>query len=182
MIMDNHVRQEYLNKHLPYRINSLLSPDLIEHRRNTSSSSDLKNKCFSDSLILEPSFEISIIFGRSLLQFLEIGYSNSTNSLIDYKPKPDDYTIRSLYPNLNVKPINDTIVSTNYQNLCVVSKIANKSVAHLTSKESNPGEHELLKPGRMAIYKLMLKYIPHINKVSSTDKIGIWWFEQVENL
>lgn len=179
--MDTDTKLEYLNRHLPYRINSLLSPDLIEHRRNMSISNELKIKCFSDSLILEPSFEISIIFGRSLLQFLEIGYDYHNNKLIEYKRKPDDFTIKSLYPNSSVNPINDEIVSQYKSNLCAIIKMANKSVAHLTSKESSPGEHALLKDARMAIYRLILKYVPDINKKSEKDKIGIWWYEQVEN-
>lgn len=95
--------------------------------------------------------------------------------------KPDDFTIKSIYPNSIVNPIDDEIVSQYKFNLCALIKITNKSVAHLTSKESNPGEHALLKDALMAIYRLILKYVPDINKKSEKGKIGIWWYEQVEN-
>ncbi|MCA6468896.1 MAG: hypothetical protein IM591_00715 [Chitinophagaceae bacterium] len=178
--MDEAIRQEYLNKHLPYRINSMLSPDLIEHRRNNCISEELKNRCFSDSLILEPTFEISIIFGRSLLNFLEIGNDKQNNKLIKYNSQHDDITIKSLYPNISSNPIDDEIVTQFYSNFCTIIKIANKSVAHLSSKESSPGEHALLRDARIGIYRLILKYVPDINKNSAYNKTGIWWYEQVE--
>jgi hypothetical protein len=179
--MDESIKKEYLNKHLPYRINSMLSPDLIENRRNNCISEELKIRCFSDSLILEPTFEISIIFGRSLLNFLGIGNDKQNNKLIKYASQPDDVTLKSLYPNISFHPIDDEIVSKFNSNLCTIIKIANKSVAHLTCNESSPSEHTLLKDARLAIYRLMLKYVPEINKKSADGKIGIWWYEQVEN-
>lgn len=84
MKLDNSLRQEYLDKHLPYRINSMLSPDLITHRRNQGISAEMRVKCYEDSLVLEPSFEISIIFGRSLLNFLGITLDFRTNDLRHY--------------------------------------------------------------------------------------------------
>src|ERR1700733_6670709 len=124
----------YVNKHLPYRINSLLAPDLITHRRNTNISSELKEKCYQDSLVLEPAFEISIIFGRSLLHFLGITYDSKTKDLKrPAKYYEDDVSINNLFPGRSFCPIDDEIVVKNKKALCLIIKIANKSVAHLTT-------------------------------------------------
>lgn len=179
--MDKNTRQDYLNRHLPYRINSMLSPDLIEHRRNNCTSKELKIRCFSDSLILEPTFEISIVFGRSLLNFLGIGNNKQNDKLVKYAGQHDDITLKSLYPNMSFNPIDDEMVTQFNSNFCTIIKIANKSVAHLSSNESSPCEQALLKDARMAIYRLMLKYVPDINKESGEGKVGIWWYEQVES-
>lgn len=166
-------KSDYLNKHLPYRLNSLLAPDLITHRRNTNISNDLKVKCYQDSLVLEPAFEISIVFGRALLHFLGIAYDQKTKDLKIFVPKPDDFTIKTLFPDRAFCSLGDEIVVKNKTELCTIIKIANKSVAHLTTIVSNDEEHRQLENARIAIYRLVLKYIPEINK----DKI--WWHTQV---
>ena len=166
---------DYLNKHLPYRINSLLSPDLITHRRNTNISEELKVKCYQDSLVLEPSFEISIIFGRALLHFLGIDYDRTKNDLKVFKPKSDDFTIKSLFFDRHFCPLNEELIIQNKNSLCLIIKIANKSVAHLTTVVSNDEEHIQLGKARMTIYRLVLKYVPEINKD------GIWWYTQVRH-
>lgn len=174
MKLDNNLRQEYLDKHLPYRINSMLSPDLITHRRKQGISAEMRVKCYEDSLVLEPSFEISIIFGRSLLNFLGITLDFRTNDLRHYRSKEDDLTIRDIYPNGNHNTLQDQIVLDNKDKLCTIMKLANKSVAHLTSSMSNEEEHSQLASARLTIYRLMLKYVPEINKSA------IWWHQQVE--
>ena len=167
---------DYLDKHLPYRINSLLAPDLIAHRRNSNISNDLRIKCYQDSLVLEPAFEISIVFGRALLQFLGIDYDTNKKDLKKFEPRKSgtDITIQILFPDRNFCSLNDDIVNENRTELCTIIKIANKSVAHLTSVGSNSEEHDQLNKARMAIYKLMLKYVPEIRKEN------IWWYSQVE--
>jgi hypothetical protein len=164
---------DYLNKHLPYRLNSLLAPDLITHRRGTNISGELKEKCYKDSLVLEPAFEISIIFGRSILHFLGITFDQKTNSLKTVaKYHDDDVSICTLFPDKSLCPLDDAIVTQNKEALCLIIKIANKSVAHLTTDVSNEEEHKLLENARKAIYQLVLKYIPEINTKA------IWWYNQ----
>jgi hypothetical protein len=165
----------YLNEHLPYIMNSLLAHDLMLHRKNTESAYDeLKESCYGDSLVLNPAFEISIVFGRALLQFLGLGYEYKANRLIVFNKKADDYTIKDLFPNRSYCPLSDEIVIANGKELCTIMKIANKSVAHITTILSNGDEHELVKKARMSIYELMLKYVPEINKEK------LWWYSQVE--
>lgn len=179
--MTTQEQSDYLNKHLPYRINSLLATDMITHRRNTNISNEIKEKCYQDSLVLEPVFEISIIFGRALLHFLGIDFDRSISNLKVFQPKPNDVTIQSLFPGRPFCPLNDELVMSTKESLCLIIKIANKSVAHLTTVLSSKEEHQQLAIARQTIYKLLLKYVPEINKVSGQDKVGIWWFEQVEN-
>lgn len=172
--LDNKLRQEYLDKHLPYRINSMLAPDLINHRRGTAISREMRKGCYEDSLVLEPSFEISIVFGRSLLQFLGIGLDPKSENLCRYSARTTDVTIKSIYPDKDFVSLDDDLIRPGQTNLCTIIKVANKSVAHLTSTQSNDGEHGQLETARMTIYKLMLKHLPDINKH------GIWWYDQVE--
>lgn len=181
MNITNELRQEYLEKHLPYRLNSMLSPDLMTHRRGTQISAELKSKCYSDSLVLEPAFEISIIFGRALLNFLGITLDLKTNELKRLSPRTDDLTVIDIYPEGNFCPLDDPIVVDNKESLSIIIRIANKSVAHLTSTLSNPNELAMLERARFSIYQLILKYVPDINKHSAPKKTGIWWYEQVEN-
>lgn len=173
MQIDEKLRKAYLESHLPYRINSLLSPDLITHRREKATSKEQVER-YSDSLILEPSFEISIVFGRSLLAFLGITI-DSGNNLTHITPRKDDFTIKDIYPDANFCPLNDNLVIKNKQSLTTIIRVANKSVAHLTTSFANSAEQESLASARIAIYKLMLKYVPDINKQ------GIWWYTQVES-
>jgi hypothetical protein len=168
------MQSDYLDKHLPYRINSLLAPDLITHRRNTNISEEIKMKCYQDSLVLEPAFEISIIFGRSLLHFLGITYNPKTQDLRSSTNYcEDDVLINNLFPGRSLCSLDDPIVQQNKEALCLIIKIANKSVAHLTTIVSNAEEHELLRDARKAIYHMILKYIPEINTNA------IWWHTQV---
>jgi len=165
----------YLDKHLPHRLNSLLAIDLITYRRSTSISEEMKVKCYQDSLILEPAFEISIVFGRALLNFLGIGYHFQKNILKELKNiRPDDITIQKLYPDRPFCSLKDEIIIQNNTELCTLMKIADKSVAHLTTIDSNENEHEQLAKARKAIYELVLKHIPEIKKER------IWWHEQVK--
>ena len=120
--MTEELKKEYIEKHLPYRINSLLSPDLITHRRLNAGEDKFKLAFYSDSLTLEPSFEISIIFGRALLHFLGIGYDFNRNILITHQPKKDDFTIKSLYPERGFCPLDDNIVKENERGLITIIK------------------------------------------------------------
>ena len=154
----------------------MLSTDLITHRREGNLSHELKHKCYQDSLILEPAFEISIIFGRSLLNFLGISYDPKTNDLIVHQPRENDLTMKDIYPNKTLCPLTDQLLVDNKKSLCTIIKLANKSVAHLTTLMSSEEEHGLLKDARFTIYRLMLKYVPDVNKA------GIWWYQQVEHV
>jgi len=173
--LDDKLRQEYLDKHLPYRINSMLSPDLITHRRGTAISNEMRESCYKDSVVLEPAFEISIVFGRALLQFLGVGLDAKSGGLCNHSARPNDLTIKSIYPDKDFVSLDDELIIPNRNSLSTIIKVANKSVAHLTSIQSNEGEHGQLETARMTIYRLMLKYVPDINKE------GIWWYTQVES-
>src|SRR5690349_14031437 len=65
---------DYLQKHLPYRLNGLRAYDLYISRRTTNNYRDeeQRRKCYWESEFLEPALEISVVFGRSLLDFLGI--------------------------------------------------------------------------------------------------------------
>ncbi len=175
LMMENELFEEYLNKHLPYRINGLLAHDLILYRKKLANYNSIKDTCYGDSLILEPAFEISPIFGRSLLNFLGLGI-DSANKKIDRKePWGTDISIKSLFPDREFCPIDDPIILEYNVNLVTIIKLADKSVAHMTSVKTEEREHEKLPEGCKAIYDLLLKYVPEINKQE------IWWYMQVES-
>ncbi len=174
IVSDTILKDEYLNKHLPYRINSMLAHDLIMHRKTTAHFHSIKDNCYGDSTVVEPIFEISIIFGRSLLNFLGLTFNQKNSKIETIQPKNDDLTIQSLFPNKDFCSPDDPIVKENHDELCTIIKLANKSVAHLTSEisETKSSDHDKLPKARLAIYNLMLKYVPEMNK----DKI--WWTTQ----
>lgn len=136
----------------------------------------MRDNCYGDSTVVEPIFEISIIFGRSLLNFLGVHKENSNDRIIQFSAKKDDLTIKSLFPDRDYCPLNEQLVVDNHDSLCKIIKLANKSVAHLTSvvTETLPEEPDIIPQARIVIYKLMLKYVPEINKQN------IWWYTQLE--
>lgn len=174
-ITDPKEKAEYLDKHLTYRINSMLAYDLIIHRKTTPEYAAVKDSCYGDSPILEPIFEISIIFGRTLLNFLGLSFDKTNNKIVAFNPKADDLTIKSLFPDRKFCAINHQIVLENHDALCTLIKLANKSVAHLTASviEITANDQEKLPKARKAIYKLMLEHVPEMNKEK------IWWTTQI---
>lgn len=170
---------EYLKKHLPYRINNMLAHDLMLHRKKLDEFGKIKHSCYSDSLVVEPLFEISIIFGRSLLHFLGLGLNRKKDQIIERRPNPNfpnDLTLKSLFPEKNLCSKNDPLVQKNYKELFLLLFWADKSVAHLTSNisEAESEEQDLMPIARKSIYQLCLKYLPEL------DKEKIWWYTQVE--
>jgi len=157
---------EYLNKHLPYRLNSLMAWDIMMYRQKNNVYKQYVNlpiSPFQDSLVIEPAFEISLVFGRALLQFIGISYEDrKLKELI--KPKKDDITLKSLFLNRPFCPLTDVDLKENESDIATLFRVANKSVAHLTSTVSNNREHEQLSYARKAIYNLVLKYVPEIPK------------------
>lgn len=156
-----------------------MAHDLMLYRQGLPQYANLKTDCYQDSLVVDPAFEISLIFGRSLLNFLGLGL-DLTNWNITAKPpqqrpnsQTQDYTIRDLFPERPFcSPDNPIIVSNSHQ-LCTLYKLADKSVAHLTSAIVNSEDHNELPSARKAIYDLVLESIPEINKQK------IWWHTQV---
>lgn len=61
LTITDQIKAEYLDKHLPYRINSMLAHDLIMHRKKQQHFAPLKDNCYGDSTVVEPIFEVSLI-------------------------------------------------------------------------------------------------------------------------
>jgi hypothetical protein len=128
---------------------------------------------------VEPIFEISIIFARTLLNFIGLTYTRD-NGISRFNAKSDDLTIKSLFPERDYCPLDEKIVTDNYDALCTIIKLANKSVAHMTSgvTQTTSNDHDVLPQARKAVYELMIKYVPEMNKEK------IWWTSQrpIENI
>ena len=125
---------KYLNKELPYRLNSLMAWDLYFSRRSakTYEEESENKKCYWESEFLQPAFEISIVFARSLIHFLGLG--SKGNKLINfYSNKEDDVQIWHIIPGKQAYPLSK-LNTIEKQNLCNILKIANKSSAHLTQE------------------------------------------------
>ena len=158
---------EYLNKHLPYRLNSLMAWDIMMYRLKNNVDKQYINlpiSPYQDSLVIEPAFEISLVFGRALMQFIGISYEKKDEKLKELviNPKQDDITLKSLFPNRPFCPLADNDLKENASDIAILFRVANKSVAHLTGTVSNNVEHERLPYARIAIYDLVLKYVPEI--------------------
>jgi hypothetical protein len=80
MTLSDQEKLDYLKEHIPYRLNSLRAWDLCIAKRRSNSLEDEseRGKCNWESHYLDPAFEISIIFGRSLLQFLGLTCRNNS--------------------------------------------------------------------------------------------------------
>lgn len=172
--------KDYIENHLPYRLNCMMARDIMAFRR-TKKDSDVLYKGigyhpYDDSIVIEPAFEISLVFGRALLQFLGINYDSKTAELKDFNSiKADDITLKSLFPNRDYCKLSDDIIQINKHSICTLMKLANKSVAHLTKNQANNKELQLLTPARIAIYHLILKYVPEI------DINKLWYNNEVVN-
>ncbi len=180
--------KEYLNEHLPYRLNILRAWDLYLCKRKAANylEEEAKYKCYWESEFLDPSYEASIIIGRSLLNFL--GIKRNGNRLTNFQyneiqgSEKETVFIWHVIPGKLAYPI-DFINENDQKHLFNLIKIANKSVAHLTTKTSTLEELDSLVPAKKIIYDIMINFVDGINKVSDLEnkKIGIWWFEQFDN-
>lgn len=165
---------EYLSEHLPYRLNCLRAWDIYLSRRTTRSY-DLESdtlKCYWKSEILAPAFEISILFGRSLLNFL--GIRLKENRLKNFTPsdlsKNEEDSVYIWDINVNKDPyLINNLLDYEQTHLVHLLSIANKSVAHLTSKNAGTVQLASLIPARQIIYRIMVNYVDGlaINK--------LWW-------
>ncbi|MDB5008941.1 MAG: hypothetical protein JWP45_3334 [Mucilaginibacter sp.] len=157
-----------------------MAHDIILYRQKnkTDEWGRLARSPYEDSLFLEPAFEISLVFGRSLMEFLGIKYDHKNQQLKELDPinlGSDDITLKSLFPQRSYCTLQDRDLIKHKADIAILFKIANKSVAHLTSKLSNEQEHACLPKARKAIYDLLLKYVPEISK----DKL--WYHAQIES-
>ncbi len=156
---------EYVNIHLPYRLNSLMAHDIILYRQKnkTDEWSRLTKSPYQDSIFLEPVFEASLVFGRGLMQFLGINFDKNSQP-ITFNPKTDDVTLKYLFSSRSYCGLSDSLLIQHSADIAILFKVANKSVAHLTSSPSNDQEHNHIPNARKAIYDLVLKYLPELPK------------------
>ena len=163
---------ELLGKDLPYIINSMLAYDLMMHRKRNGIKPELKDTCYGDSPVVEPAFELGPIFGRSLLNFLGLSADKSYSKIILKAFRDTDIRITCLGPGYNLCDVNHAIVQKDISSLLVMMKLADKSIAHMTTIKSQESEHAHLYPAKLATYQLMLEHVHGINKSK------IWWTEQ----
>ena len=160
---------EYLNEHLPYRLNSLRAWDLYISRREaqTYEEEDKSKKCYWEKEFLEPAFEISIVFGRSLLNFLGIKRDGDMLKTFESHEithmEKDSVFIWHINPGKKAYPLKN-INSDDQKHLYNLIKVANKSAAHLTIKTSSKKELESLEAARRIIYRLIFDYVDGLNK------------------
>jgi len=171
---------QYLNKYLPYRLNSLMAWDIMMFRQKSNADNryiNLPISPYQDSLVIEPAFEISLVFGRALMQFLGISYEQKDGILkvLINKSKQDDITLQSLFPDRLFCTLDDNDLKESESDIAILFRIANKSVAHLTSMVSSSEELERLPYARKAIYNLILKYVPEISKEK------LWYNNEINN-
>ena len=167
--------KEYLESHIPYRLNSLRAWDLYVSRRKakTYDEEDKSLKCYWEGELLQPSLEISLVFGRSLLNFLGIKRSGSSMKNFESHEISDEdkdtVFIWHVNPGKKAYPLQN-LKKSDIVHLVNLVKVANKSAAHLTIKTSTTEELDSLMPARQIIYRLMLEY------VDGLDKKTLWWY------
>lgn len=165
-------------KDITYRVNSMLAWDLMVYTKHKYAGFNKSNgltSAYDNSLVLDPAFEISIVFGRQLLDFLRINYDSRKNALEDKialnkkQTRSDDIFIDFLYPNMTSFPLGHPLTKKNDLQLLHLLKVANKAAAHLTTTCTTEPEFENLRIARQTIYELILHYVPDLNKDL------IWW-------
>ncbi|NQU86511.1 MAG: hypothetical protein HQ541_12190 [Mariniphaga sp.] len=165
-------QNEYLDKHIPYRLNSLRAWDLYKLRRKAIEydKEEDQRKCNWQSEYLDPAFEISIVFARALIQFL--GLTCRGNQLEYFVSKMnEDVQVWDVIPGKPPYPISN-LKNHEKQHLCNLIKMANKATAHMTTKYSTDEEFESLEPGRELIFNMVLEYVDNINTTN------LWWLNE----
>jgi len=154
--LESNLREDFINIHLPYRLEILMSHDILEKT--------LPDNHTNRDLILKASFEDSIVFGRLLLNFLGIGIKRNNDREINRKMKTevDDFNIENL--GLTFVNLDNKLIKENYQAICILLKYANKTVAHCTSNFPSNGEQEQFKIAKKAIYELVINHITEIDR------------------
>lgn len=172
MRVKDEARQEYLVEHIPYRLNSLRAWDLLQHRKLRESTHDKLRESYGDSPVVEPAFEIAIVFGRSLLNFLGLTLRNNK---LDYyvSERKDDVQIWDVIPGKQPYPL-DRLTVDDQEHLCNLIRVANKASAHLTTRTSTTSELNSLIPAKRIIYRITLEYVDNL------DKSKVWWYNEVE--
>ena len=171
MTLTSQQKLEYLKKHIPYRLNSLMAWDIYISRRtaNNYEAESENKKCYWQSEFLQPAFEISIVFARGLIQFLGLGLKE--NQLINFhSTKDDDVQIWDVIPGKKEYSLS-TLNEIEQKYLCNTLKVANKSSAHLTSDFSTKEEFTSLIPARLLVFKMVTEYVDKL------DKTSLWWRE-----
>lgn len=165
-------------KDITYRVNSMLAWDLMVYTEQKYADFNKRRgltSVYSNSLVLEPAFEISIVFGRQLLDFLRINYDSKLSKLEDKielgkkQVRADDVYINFFQPNITSFPLDHPLTKENEIHLSHLLKVANKAAAHLTSAGTTQIEFESLTIAKQTIYELILHYVPALNKDL------IWW-------
>lgn len=146
-----------------YRLNCMMDYDLyvfIQKKNNNP------NSVYATGQLLEPAFEISIVFGRQLLQFLKITKPKKKDELeLFCGNDDDDVMIDQYYPSMTDFPINDPLALANKIHLVRLFTVANKATAHFTNKETKKEQFESLEKARKVIYELMMKYLPDLKNL-----------------
>lgn len=153
------LQQEYLDKELPYKLNVLMSHYIIvERQKMTAPCADV----YKDAIVLIGAFEASILFGRVLLQFLGISMAAKNRAFIRFNKKGNDLILTDIFPNKQLCDLNDPILFSKGDSIKTLIDFSNKKVAHTTNSDLSSDGHAFLPDAQMAIFDLVLKYIPEI--------------------
>lgn len=157
--LDNREKQKCLED-AKYRLNCLMAYDLylfIQDKYKNNGS------VYSTGHILEPAIEVSLAFGRQLLEFLQIKKDQNSDKLYCSKTKDDNVTISLYNPNLKTLPFDDHLTTANEIHLVRLIFLAHKSVAHFSRHIPTKDEQDSLKQARKTIFDLMIKYMPELS-------------------
>ena len=166
-------------KDIKYRLNSMMAYDIYNYIFEKRKDNTGQTSIYQESHIIEPAFEISIIFGRQLLDFLQIGHNKATGELdnpLVYKKntiKIDDLFLTS-FTNISTLPLTDALVNSYDRQIKSIIKVANKASAHMTFSHTTTQEFSDIQEIKPIIQDLCLKYVPGLNQDN------LWWFNKDE--
>ena len=152
--------QEQCIKDAVYRVDCLMAYDLFLFIHTKYKQ---KGSVYATGHVLNPAFETSLVFGRQLLEFLQIKKDRKADKLKPSNPiEDDDVTISRFNPNLSLLPFNDPLTTINEIHLVRLINTANKATAHFTKTSTTDEAFNSLEQARRVIYELMTKYVPEI--------------------
>ena len=157
--LNDEERQQCINDAV-YRVDCLMAYDLFLFIQEKYKQ---KGSVYETGHVLNPAFETSLVFGRQLLEFLQIKKERKSDHLkLSHANEDDDVTISRFNPNLSTLPRYDPLTIANEIHLFRLINTAHKATAHFTKTPTTDEAFNSLKQARSIIYELMVKYVPEI--------------------
>lgn len=174
--------QQALND-IKFRMNSMMAYDIYNYlfkKYEQKNKNEKLTSIYCENHLLDPSYEIAIVFGRQLLDFLQIGHNLNRKKYIDKLDDPlvyknnikDDDLFLSSFPGVTTLPLQDPLIKRYDRQIKSIIKVANKASAHLTFSHTTEQEFLDVREIKPIIHDLCIKYVPNL------PQENLWWLNK----